>query len=105
MKTCLLLFVACFCIAISASAQNIGGSALNAHPQMLVLADSTERASQTPMATEHDLLEHGGSTSARGERPLWEVMPESPKRPLGDIARELKLEHESARKALIVWVN
>lgn len=90
---------------MGASAQNIGASPANARPQMLVLGDNPEHAYQTPMASGQDLLEHGGSVSAHGERPLWEVMPETQKRPLGDIARELKLEHESARKAVIVWTN
>jgi hypothetical protein len=105
MKMSLLVFVLCIGGSITATAQNIVASLANSQPQMLVLADNPQHASQAPMAVEHDLLEHGGSTSAQGERPLWEVMPEVPRIPLGDIAREFKKEHEAARKAALIWVN
>jgi len=51
------------------------------------------------------LLEQTTYTSAKGERPLWEVAPEWHAIPLGDIARELKQEHATAKKAEIVWEN
>ena len=74
-------------------------------PELIVLPDTPQQASQMPMAVEHSLFERGGSTAVQGERPLWEVMPEVPHTPLGDIAREFKREHSSAPRAVIKWVN
>ena len=103
MKTCALLFVVM--IVGAASAQSIGGSVSTIQPQMLVLSDNPQHASQVDLAPEHDLLERGGSHSAHGERPLWEVMPAPVVTPLGDIAREMRKEHESVKKAVLIWVN
>lgn len=105
MKTGFLLFVLCLGGAAVASAQNIGSSIGSGRPQMIVIQDDAQHASQVPMAMEHDLREQGGSSWAQGERPLWEVMPEVPRIPLGDVAREFKKEHEAVRKAPFVWVN
>lgn len=105
MKTCLLLFVVMVGAAVAASAQNIGPSISSSRPQMLTLSDNPQHASQVDLAPEHDLLEHGGSHSAHGERPLWEFMPEPVVTPLGDIAREYRKEHEAAQKAVLIWVN
>lgn len=105
LKYLLFVFVVFIVSATAAFAQNIGASAFNNHPQMIVLADSPQHASQAGMAQEQDLRERGGSESAHGERPLWEVMPESHAVPLGDAARELRLEHATAKKAVIIWVN
>jgi len=105
MKTCVLLFVVMIGGAVAASAQSIGSSVSTVQPQMLILSDNPQHASQVDLAQEHDLLEHGGSHSAQGERPLWEVMPAPVVTPLGDIAREYRKEHESLRKAVMIWVN
>ena len=105
MKTCLLLFVVMIAGAIAASAQNIGPSASNTRPQMIVLEDNPQHASQVDLAPEHDLLERGGSHSAHGDRPLWEFMPEPVVTPLGDIARDYRKQHESVTKAVLIWVN
>ncbi len=64
-----------------------------------------ERAYQQSMASEQVLLEQSSYTSAKGETPLWEVAPPSQKVPLGDVARALKQEHATAKKAEIVWEN
>ena len=105
MKTCLLLFVACLGSAVALPAQNIASSMANSRPQLVILPDTPQQAVQTPMATEHSLFEHGGSMSAQGERPLWDLMPVVPHTPLGDIARELRKEHEFAPKAVVIWSN
>lgn len=104
MKTLLLAFV-CVAASVGAAAQSYGGGAMNAQPQMLVMPDYTQHASQTPLATSQDLLEHSGSSSAHGEVPLWEAMEPAPVTPLGDLARELRKEHAVARKAVKVWTN
>lgn len=104
MKTFSLLFVVCVCGL--AGAQSVAGhGALNAQPQMITMPDYTEHASQIGLGHEQSLFERAGSASARGERPLWEVMPPSVETPLGDTARELRKEHASAKKAVKVWTN
>lgn len=105
MKRCLLLLVVCVGSTAFLHAQNIASSMANSRPQLLILPDTPQQAMQMPMAVEHSLFEHGGSMSARGERPLWEVMPAVPHTPLGDIAREFRKQHESAPKAVVVWKN
>jgi hypothetical protein len=104
MKNFFFLFVVCSFCAASALAQAGGGSA-NVQPHALAMPSHTLRASQTALSTTQNLLERSGSTSARGERPLWEVMQLAPEAPLGDAARALKAEHASAKKARVVWSN
>jgi len=104
MKTLLSVFVVCLLGCVGAMGQ-VGMSAMNAQPQMLVLPDYAQHASQTGMAQSHDLLERSGSWSAHGERPLWEFMPEPQVTPLGDSARLIRKEHALAKKAVVVWKN
>ena len=87
-------------------AQSLGSSAANGQAQMLTMAGNPQHAAQTEMAQPHNLLEHSGNTWAHGELPLWEVMPEKkPDPPLGDVARALRKEHATAKKATKIWKN
>ena len=98
MKTTLLVF------AILAGTAAFGQSAgvLSSVPQELHMSEHPMHAEVTPMASEHFLVGGGTYTVAHGERPLWEFGPVSePARPLGDVAREVRKEKESARKAEI----
>ena len=104
MKTFSLLIVVCIACATGASAQ-LAGSARSSQPQIFVMPEYTQHASQTSLASGHDLLEHSGVTSAHGERPLWELMPEARVTPLGDSALSLRKEHAAAKKAVILWSN
>ena len=105
MKTFSLLVVVCIACAAGASAQSLAGSARSSQPQIFVMPEYTQHASQTSLASGHDLLEHSGVTSAHGERPLWELMPEARVTPLGDSARALRKEHVAAKKAVNLWSN
>lgn len=104
MKTFSLLFVVCLVCVTGATAQ-LAGSSISSQPQIFVMPEYTQHASQTPLASGHDLLESSGVTLVHGERPLWELMPEPYVTPLGDSARALRQEHASAKKAVIVWNN
>ena len=86
-----------------ASGQAIGGGTGGA--QMLVMTGNPQQATQAPMAPVQNLFERSASTSAHGERPLWEFMPEPRFVPLGDVAREQRKEHANDKKAVIVWTN
>jgi hypothetical protein len=101
MKTTLIvLFLLC---ATAAFGQAAAG--LNAEPQMVQFMTHPQHAAVQAMGQEQNLLVSSGYTSARGERPLWEVMVPAPQVPLGDTARILKQEHALAKKATIVWSN
>ena len=57
------------------------------------------RAVYQPMSSEQNLLGVSASISAHGEMPLWEAPFDSHEVPLGDVARVLKKEHATAKKA------
>jgi hypothetical protein len=99
MKT--TLFALCFlCATTAAFGQSAaGGGALSNEGQVFQMASHPQRATQMPMAQEQNLFDRSGYSFVEGERPLWEVQPLSPKVPLGDIARALRKEHETAKKA------
>jgi hypothetical protein len=104
MKTFWLLVMVCVACATGASAQLVG-SARSSQPQIFVMPEYTQHASQTSLASGQDLREHSGVTSAHGERALWELMPEAQVTPLGDSARAIRKEHAAAKKAVILWRN
>jgi hypothetical protein len=104
MKTLFFLFVVCVFCAVGAVAQVSGGT-MNAQPQALVMPGHPMRATQTVLPAGQSLMERSGSTSAHGQRPLWEVMPEAQGVPLGDTARAWRKEHATAKKAATVWSN
>jgi hypothetical protein len=101
MKTGLL--VLCLLCATSALAQSSSGSANLSNE--LQFSTHNERATQLPMAQEQNLLANSSYSFAQGERPLWEVQPPSHSVPLGDVARRMKKEHETVKKAGIIWNN
>jgi len=104
MKTTLI--VLCVFCATGAFAQGLGtGTVLSNEPNVFRLPSHTEHASQQPMAHGQSLLEASGFSYAHGERPLWEVAPQTVPTPLGDSARALRKEHAAAKKATKVWTN
>jgi len=102
MKNLSFLFVVCV-LAVTATGQVAGR--VNAEPHAFVIPSHPQRATQMAMATPQSLVQHSSSMSAKGERPLWELMPEAPIVPLGDTARTLRKEHLAAKKAVVVWTN
>jgi len=98
MKTALLaLFILCGTLAFGQAA---GVQPLVEPPNQI--SDHPEHAIQHDMGTVTSVMEVSGSTWGHGERPLWEV---APRIPLGDIARVLRKEHETAKKARRCWSN
>ena len=77
---------------------------LNGQPQPLHLSSNPQRASAAPMGEQQSLLGSGTYTSGKGERPVWEVAP-SCSTPLGDTARALHKQHETAKKATFIREN
>ena len=100
------LFALCFLCATAALGQSgMVGSALSNQASVFEFSSHEEFAAQKPMGIEHNLLEGSTYSWAQGERPLWEVAPVTHRTPLGDSARLLKKEHESAKKADFIWNN
>jgi hypothetical protein len=103
MKTKLfVLIIPALLIFVSVShAQSIGGNAV--YSNSVQIADHVERASMHDMGSEQSLIGGGGSTYAQGERPLWEFGHPTEPKPLGDIARELRQQKLTAKKAEIIF--
>lgn len=102
MKISLLILT----VLCSAAAFGQGTSVLSNQPQILRIPDHPQHAETTPLASEHSLVGGGANTYtyAHGERPLWEFGPVSaPPTPLGDIARAVRKEKQTAKKAEIVF--
>lgn len=67
------------------------------------MANHAQHASAAPLATQQNLLGSSASSSAKGERPLWEVAPPPASTiPLADTARTLRKQHELAKKATFI---
>jgi len=96
-KTLFVLFLlsASAMFGQSAGANVLSNEAIVVHPP-----SHPAEATQRPMAEERNLLFSSNDTSARGERPLWEFARPAAEVPLGDIARALRQEHVSVRKAV-----
>lgn len=83
----------------------VGNSVLSNQPQILQVPSYPQHATIQPMGREQTLLEPTTMTYAQGERPLWEFASAKDVVPLGDIARMLRKEHETVKKAGKVWMN
>jgi hypothetical protein len=102
MKT--VLFALCVLCASAAFGQ-IGQSSLSAQPTVYTFENHPQHASRTPMADPQTLNGNEVSVSAHGERPLWEVAVTKQEVSLGEAARALREEHESAKRAVRSWQN
>lgn len=101
MKSYFFLCAVCMLASVGAAGQSVGTYSLNSQPQMLVMPEHPQHASQTPLAQEQDLREQATYIYAQGERPAWEFMPPPRFVPLADLARTLREEHSKAKKAVI----
>lgn len=96
----------CLLFATAAFAQNRASVGVDAQPQITEFASHVQKAVPKAMAREESLLEKNDTVYAKGERPLWEVAQQQPyATPLGDIARNLKKEHDTAKKSDTIWEN
>jgi hypothetical protein len=101
MKTILLAL----CFLGSTAAFGQVGAVLYNEPSVFDVPSHPHHASRQSMRTSENLRDESDVVSARGERPLWEVAPKIKVVPLGDIARELKKEHEAVKKSDVIWEN
>jgi hypothetical protein len=102
MKSCFFLLVMCILGSVGAAGQTVSSYWLNGQPQMLVMPEHPQHASQTQLGQEQDLRERSTYTYARGERPVWEFMPPPDFVPIAELARIFRDEHARAKKAVVV---
>jgi hypothetical protein len=77
--------------------------AISSEPQPIQVPSHPMHAAQHSMASEQSLVGGGTYAYAQGERPLWEFGPVSQPVPLGDIARAVRKEKQTAKKAEFVF--
>jgi len=98
MKT--TLFVLVLLAAATAFGQAAGGTfVLSSEPQPIKVPSHQQTAAQHPLGNELNLLGTTQYASARGERPLWEVGAKPVEVSLGEVARRLRKEHETVKRA------
>lgn len=103
MKTTLLMLIACFALSTTALAQYMGGGwALDNQAHPTVFASHDQHAYEAPLAPERDLYVRTATVIAQGETPLWEFPHPEQTMPLGDIARLLREQHATVKKAVKV---
>ena len=101
MKT--LCFTLCLLLTTAAFGQAVGYASLSNQPVVIQIPSHPLHASPQPMAQELSLLTGSAYVSAQGERPLWEVARIPDGMPLGDVARLLRKQHATAKKATFVF--
>ncbi|MGB9073845.1 MAG: hypothetical protein WCC22_14495 [Terriglobales bacterium] len=101
MKTLFVLL--CLLLTTAAFGQAIGyASVVSNQPVVIQIPSHPLHAAREPMAQEQSLIAGPAYISAQGERPLWEVARIPDTMPLGDVARLLRKQHATAKKATIV---
>jgi hypothetical protein len=100
------LFVLCMLCATAMLGQSVStASALSSQTQQIQIPSHPEHASAQALGQVQDLRERSSFAYGQGERPLWEFAPRSEPVPLGTVARDLRKEHATAKKAQTVWEN
>lgn len=99
----ILLVVMIVCAASACFGQT--AAAISNQPSPIQMTSHPMHADQHAMAAEQSLVGGGPGTYAyaQGERPLWEFGPVSQPVPLGDVAREVRKERLTAKKAEFVF--
>ncbi len=95
------LFVLCLFVATAAFGQY---NHINPQGYVYQPPDHPAHASYAPIATEQTVLGGSAYTLGQGERPASDF-PQKPQVSLGDVARELRKQHEQVRKSSVVWTN
>jgi hypothetical protein len=102
MKNTLLVVMIVF---VGSACFGQAAATVSSQPQPIQMTSHPMQAEQHSMAAERSLVGGGASTYsyAQGERPLWEFGPISEPVPLGDVARALRKEKLTAKKAEIIF--
>ena len=97
MKTLLLGF----CIFGAAAAFGQVAGATSNEPVPIRINSHEKHATQMALESEKSLLITSSPVSARGQRPLWELMPPSEEVSLGQAARLLRRQHADDKKSKV----
>ena len=97
MKTLLLGF----CILGGTAAFGQGAGAISNESVPIRMNSHQKRATQMALDSGKSLLISSSPVSARGERPLWELMPPSEEVSLGQLARWLRKQHADDKKSKV----
>ncbi len=103
-----LIFALCMLLTTAAFGQSISHTSVSNQPQGRAVPSHPRHAGLQSMAQEVSLLGGSRHVSARGTNPLWEAerVPDgarvSDAMPLGDVARLLREQHATAKKATVV---
>jgi len=100
MKITLLLF----CLLLTTAAFGQYGSYVSSQANPYHSPEHPAHASYAETAPEQSVVGGGGYTLAQGDRPASDF-PQKPHPSLGAAARELRKQHEQAKKARFVWTN
>jgi hypothetical protein len=94
--------VALLFLCATAAFGQAAGVSISSEPQPIQMCGHQQHASQRFMQAEQSLLITSDSNaSGRGERPLWEAGAKpAAEIPLGDMARLLRNDHITAKKAV-----
>jgi hypothetical protein len=102
-KTLFVLFL--FLCASAAFGQgNIGGYSRSTQVQVYGFESNPAHASYAALSPEVSVLSGNNYAVAQGERPASDF-PHAEAQSLGEIARQLRKQHELAKKSPIVYVN
>jgi hypothetical protein len=105
MKTIFRAVVAVFFLfAASAFGQQAAPVMPNV-PVEFTISGNPAHAERHELAQEHTLMASDLYSYAQGEQPLWQFASDKRVTPLGDIARELRKQHDNAPKAEVIWEN
>jgi|HubBroStandDraft_6_1064221.scaffolds.fasta_scaffold435280_2 hypothetical protein len=101
-----LFVLSLFVFMTTAAFAQYGGAGgyISAQPQIYEPPDHPQHAGFVALGTGSSIYPGTSYTSAQGDRPASDF-PQVASPSLGDIARELKKEHASVKKAPIVWIN
>lgn len=100
MKMTMTLFILCLFLTTAAFGQYYGTRTVE--PQVYAPPDHPAHASYSPMGQGQSIVGGTSYAMASGDRPASDF-PQQPQASLGDVARELRKQHEHAKKAVIVW--
>ncbi|HVM93858.1 MAG TPA: hypothetical protein VMT67_13640 [Terriglobales bacterium] len=100
------LFVLSIFVLTTAAFAQYGGVAgyISSEPQVFHAPEHTQHAGFAPLRSETSIYPGTSYTSAQGDRPPSDF-PQAASASLGDIARELKKQHEQVKKSTTVWIN
>ncbi|HTR23880.1 MAG TPA: hypothetical protein VMI10_07835 [Terriglobales bacterium] len=100
-----LLVLSILVLTTAAFAQYGGATGYRpSEPQVFHAPEHPQFAGYATMRAETNIYPGASYISAQGDRPASDF-PQAASASLGDIARELKKQHDQVKKSAVVWIN